>query len=250
VIGKLDDHGGDRDDRACTAPGTDRPTQVLLLDPHWITRTALHTALAGAGDVEIAAVAADCEEALATISAARRAPDVLVLTDANDPAVVLPRLAKVLPPWRTRVLVIGGEGFPASLHQCATAGWLPQSATERQFVATVRLIAAGHWVVPGPPHTGDIVPSGGSAPGSNVHGLTLREREVLRLLGHGYTNAEISVNLRLSPSTVKSHVQNLLNKIGVRNRVRAAIYAYEIGLLRPEAAPAPNRARRNPNPAA
>jgi DNA-binding NarL/FixJ family response regulator len=231
--------GRSQEDQSDKDPENGRPTKVFLIDSRWITRTALHSALASVSDIEIAAMVVDCDEAVETITTTDLVPDVLVFTDANDPAAMLPRLSDVLPHHALRVLMIGGEDFPASLDGCATAGWLPQSATEQQFVAAVRLIAAGHWVVPRLAHVVDI---NSIVPLAASYSLTAREREVLRLVAHGYTNAEISMLLRLGQSTVKSHVQNLLGKIGVRNRVRAAIYAYQIGLLRPQVPRAPSRA--------
>jgi DNA-binding NarL/FixJ family response regulator len=211
------------------------------LDDHWITRTALHAALASVSDVKITEVAADCDELIETMSNMEQLPDVLVLTGANEPTVVLPRLAELLPYWPIRVLMLGGERFPDPLNRCTTAGWLPQSATEQEFVAAVRLIAAGHWIVPQPDDSVGFISPGEPVAALDEHELTVRELEVLRLLARGHTNAEISLRLQLGQSTVKSHVQKVLTKIGVRNRVRAAIYAYETGLLRPGIATASGR---------
>lgn len=208
----------------------DQTTTVLLLDSHWITRTALRMALAGAGDLETVAEAEDCDAVVATMSAGHALPDVLVITGAFDPAAVITTLTEAVPAWPVRVLMIGGDEFPEKAfdQRCTAAGWLPQSSSEKEFVAAVRLIAAGHWVVPCPVPTGR--PSPKTAP-VNGFSLTAREHDVLRLVAEGYTNAEISTNLQLGESTVKSHVQNLLTKLGARNRVRAAIYAYEAGLI-------------------
>ncbi|HEY7593849.1 MAG TPA: response regulator transcription factor [Actinophytocola sp.] len=201
---------------------------MLLLDEHWITRAALRDALAEAADLEITAEATDCDEAISLLGSAGVSADVLVFTGATDPAHLCSRLAEALPQWPVRLLMIGGDGFPDSLgrrYAPAGWGWLPQSAAEKHFIAAARLIAAGHCIAPGPSNAvnGRIA--------AVVDSLTPREVDVLRLLAEGCTNAEISARLQLGESTVKSHVQNLLNKLGVRNRVSAAIHAYEIGLV-------------------
>lgn len=192
----------------------------------------MRTALTSVDDMEIVAEAVDCDEAVAVMSGVVEPPDVLVLTDAHDPADVVSRIREVSPQWPVRVLVIGGERAPDFLDiRWTTGGWLPQQASERQFVAAVRLIAAGFCVLPRPSEATEEVAMDGVV-GTNGHVLTGRERDVLLLVAKGYTNAEISAVLRLGESTVKSHVQNLLNKLGARNRVNAAIYAYEVGLVR------------------
>jgi DNA-binding NarL/FixJ family response regulator len=210
--------------------GTRTAAGILLLDDHWITATALRTALAAADGLRIVGEAADSAAAAAAL-AAGLAPDVVVFTEANHPAAVLDKLTTAAPDWPVRVVLLGGAAIPAALAlRCASAGSLPWTTSEQEFVSAVRLVAAGHNISSRARDDDRPAPT---RPKTTHDGepLTARECDVLLLLANGHTNAEISATLGLGESTVKSHVQNLLSKLGARNRVSAAIYAYQTGLM-------------------
>lgn len=216
-----------------TGTGNGEHAAVLLFDNHWITKSALRDALAAADGLRICAEAGDFDEAAIVLSGVP-APDVVVFTEANDPTIVLSRITDAAPEWPVKAVMIGGDGIPSELSlRCASVGSLPWTASEQEFVSAVRLVAAGHSVISR--HRGE---DGGRQQGRfeaarGEYALTTRECDVLLLVAKGFTNAEISAGLGLGESTVKSHVQNVLNKLGARNRVSAAIYAYEVGLMRP-----------------
>jgi DNA-binding NarL/FixJ family response regulator len=127
------------------------------------------------------------------------------------------------------MLVVGGgepDGEPGAGH-----GRLPATATAGQLASAVILTAAGYTLLPQTRRrTAAPVPSLSPV---RPQELTGREREVLELLAHGLSNGEIAQSLTLSEHTVKTHVQNMLHKLRLRNRVHAAIYAFEAGLRRP-----------------
>ncbi|MFC8914707.1 response regulator transcription factor [Streptomyces sp. NPDC057116] len=109
-------------------------------------------------------------------------------------------------------------------------GRLPATATAPQLASALVLAAAGYTVAP----PGAARPTGPPAvSGVGPEQLTDRERQVLRLMADGLSNAEIAGSLTLSEHTVKTHVQNLLGKLRLRNRVHAVVYAFETGLRTP-----------------
>ncbi|MFF8597256.1 DNA-binding response regulator [Streptomyces sp. NPDC015220] len=193
--------------------------------------------------IDVVAEACDQHEAVALMAETK--PHVVVHTveSPTDSSAAL-RQAK---DWQGKVLALVSDFV------CDTAaigligkeadGTLLRSARVDDLVAALHMLVAGYSLFPAPvaaagPAERRLSPAAlppSSFPKQNCastpYPLTPREHDVLRLLGRGRTNAEISTQLTLSESTVKSHVQNLLAKLGLRNRVEAALHAVEAGLV-------------------
>ncbi len=162
-----------------------------------------------------------------------RQPDVLLLHGLRqeDSELVLTAVRRA--GRKLRVLSIGiRDGEPEPVLDGLMCGALPTSATPEEVVAAVRIAAAGY-ALGRADEFGRLVhlPTGEhSREAAERDGLSDRECEVLALVAKGMSNAEIAGSLTVSEHTVKSHVQNLLSKLSLRNRIHAVIYAFETGL--------------------
>jgi DNA-binding NarL/FixJ family response regulator len=121
--------------------------------------------------------------------------------------------------------------------RAGASGFLLKNSSPEDLVRAVRLVAAGDAVLD-PAVTARVVAraarvgvdaSPGAAGGSGIDHLTEREKDVLRQLTRGRTNAEIAADLGVGEATAKTHVSRVLTKLGVRDRVQAVILAYETG---------------------
>ncbi|MEU5658225.1 response regulator transcription factor [Streptomyces sp. NPDC047737] len=216
----------------------------MLVDDRAITRTGIRAILDQDQGIEVAGEAADATEAEREVL---RLGPAVVLADAQSPGLDVVGLVRALAARHgdsmPAVLLTaqGADGTAREALRAGAKGVVLSSATPEQLVAAVHMVSAGYavHVAPGLRHGdgGDepwpvTVPRPGAGPDrARADLLTRREREVLQLLARGLSNAEMAAELVVSESTVKSHVQNLLDKLHLRNRVHAVIYAHRTGLV-------------------
>ncbi|MFJ8866346.1 LuxR C-terminal-related transcriptional regulator [Streptomyces sp. NPDC102473] len=225
--------------------GKERPitahVRVLLVDDRAITRTGIRAVLDRDGAIEVVGEASDAVEAEREVL--RLGPGV-VLADAQSPGLDVVGMVAALAARHGDTMpavLLTSQGADATAREALRAGArgvVLSSATPEQLVSAVHMVSAGYavYAAVGPGHGAGAErpwPVTGSRPDADrarAGLLTRREHEVLQLLAHGLSNAEMSAELVVSESTVKSHVQNLLDKLNLRNRVHAVIYAHRTGL--------------------
>ncbi|WP_405426984.1 response regulator [Streptomyces erythrochromogenes] len=213
-----------------------RPVRVLVADDEAMVRAGVRAILARDPRVEVVAEAGDGDAAIAL--ARRHRPDV-VLLDIRMPGLdgltAVARLHRELPVVGVIMLTTFGqdEYITRALEEGAD-GFLLKADDPRELLNGVHAVGAGGAYLS--PRVAGRVVAGLRAhraahPGRPLERLTEREREVLAGLGAGLSNAEIAARLHLVEGTVKAHVSSVLGKLGTRNRVEAAIAAYEAGLV-------------------
>jgi DNA-binding NarL/FixJ family response regulator len=215
-------------------------TSVVIADDQTLVRDGFRMILAAQPDLEVLGEAGDGEAAFACVSEHR--PDV-VLMDVRMPKLdgigaTRQIVERGLP---TRVLVLTTFDTDEVVYDAMKAGasgFLLKSAPTARLLDAVRTIAAGDALLE-PSITRRLIedfvrrpPPGQTAP-PEATGLTDRELEVLGLIARGLSNSEIAATLFVSEATVKSHVNRLLTKLALRDRVQAVVFAYETGLVRP-----------------
>jgi len=215
--------------------------RVLLADDQRLVRESLATMLALLDGVELVGAAADGEQALAL--AAELEPQV-VLMDLRMPGLDGIEATRRLRERQPEIAVIALTTFAddesvLGALRAGARGYLTKDASSEDIRAAIMCVASGSAALdPAIQHHVVAALASGPAPAEAAaeelpDGLTAREAQVLALIAAGLSNAEIAARLYVSPTTVKSHVNHIFAKAGLRDRAQAVNYAYRTGLARP-----------------
>ena len=216
--------------------------RVVVADDQPVVRAGFAGVLASAADIDVVGTAADGSELVALVE--RESPDVAVV-DVRMPVMDgIAATAALTRDHATRVLVLTTfdlDEYVFAAVRAGASGFLLKDVPAERLVEAVRLVADGS-ILLGPSVIRRLVEDFADQPATrgtdpSAYGVTRREAEVLGLLGRGLSNAEIAEVLVLSTETVKSHVAEVLRKLGLRDRVQAVVWAYEHGLVTPGSAP-------------
>jgi DNA-binding NarL/FixJ family response regulator len=213
------------------------PIRVLVADDEQLVRAGLRMIIEAAEAIDVVGEAVDGADAVAKVRSLD--PDVVLMD------VQMPRLNGI---DATRRILAGARGRPRVVvlttfsqseivYDALTAGasgFLLKDMPAEHLISGIRAVARGEELL-APALTRQLIEQfvATSAPRSSpqLERLTDREREVLVLLARGLSNAEIAQHLTLGLETVKTHVSRILDKLGVRDRVQAVVFAYESGIV-------------------
>jgi DNA-binding NarL/FixJ family response regulator len=218
--------------------------RVVLADDQDLVRAGFRVILESEPGVRVVAEAADGAGAVAAVAAHR--PDVVCL-DVQMPGVDGLEAARRItagpnPPAVLVLTTFDTDEYLFDALAAGASGFLLKNASPEKLIEAVRTVARGDALL-APDVTRRVISRATTASvpvvdetvpaaDTTLAGLTERETEVLRLLGRGLSNAEIAGQLFVGEATVKTHVSNVLQKLGVRDRIQAVVWAYEHGVVR------------------
>ncbi|HEU5353593.1 MAG TPA: response regulator transcription factor [Actinocrinis sp.] len=217
--------------------------RVLIADDQTLVRSGLRAIIESEPGMEVVGEAGDGAEAVEAVRRLR--PDVALMDirmPRLDGVAATRALLRAAAPGRTRILILTTfnlDEYVTEALRAGASGFLLKEATGDQLVEAVRVVASGEAML-APSVTRQLLErmaqdsASGADDGHQIRNLlSARELDVLRLVARGLSNAEIGETLHLAETTVKSHVQSMLAKLGVRDRLQAAVAAYDSGLVKP-----------------
>jgi DNA-binding NarL/FixJ family response regulator len=210
--------------------------RVLVADDQWMVRGGFRMLLKNAAGIE---VVAEAENGLEAVEKAARFQPNVVLMDIRMPTLDgLEATRRILAAdERVRVLILTTFDLDEYIYEALRAGasgFVLKDDPPEQLLAAIRTVAAGDALL-SPSVTRRVIRQFTKlphrTPPAGFDELTSREHEVLRLLTHGLSNAEIGTELYIGETTVKTHVTRILQKLDVRDRAQAIVFAYRTGLV-------------------
>jgi DNA-binding NarL/FixJ family response regulator len=210
--------------------------RVLVADDQSMVRAGFRMLLSGEEDIEVVAEARDGLEA---VDKAARFQPTVVLMDIRMPELdglqATRRILAADPAARILVLTTFGlDEYVFEALSAGASGFVLKDDPPEQLIAAVRTVAAGDALL-SPAITKRVIRqfarTARPEPPKALDELTTREREILRLIATGLSNAEIGAELYISDTTVKTHVTHILQKLNLRDRVQAVVMAYQTGLF-------------------
>ena len=218
----------------------EKKIRVLLADDHAILREGLRALLSLSEDIEVVAEAANGREAIVRVR--RDSPDVVVMDMAMPGMGGLEATRSITTEnSRVKVLVLSqhdNERYILPVLQAGASGYVLKHAVGKELVTAIRTVHQGKSFLP--PTIAQMVlrdyrqGTEFSPADDTTYGLTLREKEVLKLVAEGYTSKEIAETLCLSKKTVMNHRTNIYKKLGTNNRTELIKYAIRHRLIEVE----------------